>query len=98
MHRAAACLGQAEYDTIYIGSPIYWGTMPQPMWTQLEKLSFAGKTIRVFTTHEGSGIGNVLSDVKKICNGANVLDDAIAIEGSTVNIAKNEIENWINNI
>ena len=29
-----------DYDVIYIGSPIYCGTMPQPMFTQLEKLNF----------------------------------------------------------
>ena len=58
------------YDTIYIGAPIYWGTMPQPMFTQLEKLNWEGKNVKVFTTHEGNGIGNVLNDVKKICYNA----------------------------
>lgn len=88
----------SEYDVIYIGSPIYWGTMPQPMFTQLERLNFEGKTVRVFTTHEGSGLANVLNDVKKICKGANVLDDAIAIKGSLVRNSKDKVESWINNI
>ena len=64
-----------EYEVIYIGSPIYWGTMPQPMFTQLERLNFEGKKIKVFTTHEGSGLGSVVSDVKRICRGAQVDDN-----------------------
>ena len=85
-----------EYDTIYIGSPIYWGTMPNPMFTQLERLNWHGKNVRVFTTHEGNGLGKVLEDVKRVCYGANVNDNAIAILGHEVNDAKNQINTWIN--
>jgi len=35
----------SEYDVIYIGAPIYWGTMPQPMFTELERLDFNGKLL-----------------------------------------------------
>ena len=85
----------SEYEVIYIMSPIYWGTYAPELETQLKELDFTGKTIRVITTHEGSGLGNVLSDVKKICIGANVLDDAIAIQGSTATKSKSKIEQWI---
>lgn len=84
----------SDYEVIYIGSPIYCGTMPMSMFTQLEKLDFTGKIIKVFTTHEGSGLGTVVSDVKRICKGANVLD-SIAIQGSLVHESKEKIENWI---
>ena len=84
------------YDTIYIGAPIYWGTMPQPMFTQLEKLNFEGKNIKVFTTHEGNGIGSVLEDVKRICYNANVSDNALAIFGHEVANKKEEVGNWVN--
>lgn len=85
-----------EYDTVYIGSPIYWGTMPQPMFTQLEKLNFAGKNVNVFTTHEGNGLGNVLNDVKTICSNANVSDNALAVFGHEVNNAKEQVRAWVN--
>ena len=61
----------------------------------LEKLDFTGKTIKVFTTHEGSGLGTVVSDIKKICKGANILD-SLAIQGSFVHEAKEKVRNWIN--
>ena len=51
----------SQYEVIYIGAPCYWGVMPQEMVTQLEKLDFAGKTIRIFVTHEGSGVASIPS-------------------------------------
>ena len=85
----------SEYEVIYIMSPIYWGTYAPEMETALKNLDFTGKTIRIITTHEGSGLANVVSDVKRICVGANVLDDAIAIKGTDAKNSKTKIENWI---
>ena len=91
----AHCLNNIdEYEVIYIGSPIYWGSMPAELFTALKEVDFTGKTIRVFTTHEGSGLGNVLEDVKKICSGAEVLD-GLAIVGSQVKNSKQKVEDWI---
>ncbi len=72
----------SRYEVIYIGAPVYWGIMPQEIITQLEKLDFTGKIVRVFTTHEGSGLGSIPAQVKKVCKGANVLEDGIAIRGA----------------
>lgn len=84
----------AEYDVIFIGAPVYWGTMPQPMFTQLEKLDFAGKTVMPFCTHEGSGLAGIPSDVKDIAKGATV-KQGLAIVGSDVGSSKNKVEKWI---
>ena len=82
------------YDVIFIGGPIYWGTLPQPMFTQLERLDFKGKVIMPFSTHEGSGLAGVARDVKKYCQGAEV-KPGLAIVGSNVNSAKPSLERWI---
>ncbi len=82
------------YDTVFIGGPIYWGTLPQPMFTQLGRLDFTGKTVMPFSTHEGSGLGSVVSDIKKICKGADVRF-GLAISGSSVSGSKNIVEKWI---
>ena len=84
-----------NYDVIYIGSPVWWGVMPQPMVTQLEKLDFSGKTVRVFTTHEGSGLGSIPSQVKRLCVGTYVLDNSLAIKGSSAKAARSKVEDWI---
>ena len=86
----------SNYDVIFIGAPIYWGTMPQPMFTLLEKLDFNNKIVMPFTTHEGSGLANVVTDIKKIAKGANI-KAGLAIVGSSVNTAKGKVEQWIKN-
>ena len=85
----------SEYEVIYIMSPIYWGTYAPEMETALKDIDFTGKTIRIVTTHEGSGLASVPSDVKRICKGANVLDDAIAIRGADCKNARSKVENWV---
>lgn len=85
----------SEYEVIYIMTPIYWGTYAPEIETAIKDLDFTGKTIRVITTHEGSGLANVVSDVKRICKGANVLDDALAIVGSQAKDSKDIVERWI---
>ena len=85
----------SKYEVIYIGAPVYWGIMPQEMITQLEKLDFSGKVVRIFTTHEGSGLGSIPSQVKRVCKGANVLEDSIAIRGTYAKSSKDKIEKWL---
>ena len=84
-----------EYEVIYIMTPIYWGTYAPEIETAIKDLDFSGKTIRIITTHEGSGLANVVNDVKRICRGANILDDAIAILGSQAKNSKSKIAEWI---
>ena len=84
----------SSYEVIYIGSPIYWGGMPEELFTALKGLNYSGKTIRPFTTHEGSGLSGVPRQLKDICNGAEVLD-GLAINGSQVNNSKQKVENWV---
>ena len=82
------------YNTIYIGYPNYWGTMPMPMWTQLEKLDFTGKTIKPFVTHEGSGFGKSLKDLEKLCPGSEI-KNGLSIQGGNVHNAKDIVSQWM---
>ena len=84
----------SEYDTIYIGFPNWWSTLPMPLWTQLEKLDFSNKTIRPFVTHEGSGMGRSAKDIKKLCPGANITKE-LSIQGSFVSESKDKVERWV---
>ena len=84
----------SSYDVIYVGSPIYWGGMPEEMFTALKGLDYSGKIIRPFTTHEGSGLSGVPRQLKEICVGAEILD-GLAITGSQVNDSRQKVEDWI---
>lgn len=84
----------SEYEVIYVGSPIYWGGMPEELFTALKGLDYSGKIVRPFTTHEGSGLSGVPRQLKEICVGAEVLD-GLSIIGSQVNNSKKKVEDWI---
>ena len=85
----------SAYDTVYIMSPIYCGTYAPELETALREADFAGKTVRVISTHEGSGLANMLRDVKKNCKGAVVEEKGLAIKGSQAKDSKPIIEKWL---
>lgn len=82
------------YDTIFLGYPNYWGTMPMCVFTFLEHFDFSGKTILPFCTHEGSGMGRSEADIRRLCPGARV-KKGLAIHGTEVHRAKNSIRHWL---
>ena len=83
-----------NYDTIYLGYPNYWGTMPMAVFTFLEHFDFTGKTVYPFCTHEGSGMGSSERDIKRLCPGAR-LEKGLAIRGGSVDRSETEIKKWL---
>ena len=76
-----------QYDTIYLGYPIWAGTCPMCVFTFIEAHDgFAGKTVLPYSTHEGSGLGRSIEDLKQLCPEAS-LKAGVAIKGSTVQSA-----------
>ncbi len=88
--------GMEGCDVIYLGYPNYWGTMPMAVFTFLEHMDFSGKTIRPFCTHEGSGLGSSLRDIRRLCPGAAV-ETGLAIRGGSVDQSKEAIRCWLGN-
>ena len=86
-----------EYDTIFIGGPVWWGTYPQVMFTLFRDINLDGKTVIPFTTHEGSGLASCVSDVKKAFPKANVTK-GFSIYGHEVRSGKPKVEKWINGL
>ena len=84
----------SQYDTIFIGGPIWWGTYPQVMFTFFKDHDLSGKTIIPFVTHEGSGLASTVSDIKKAWPNATV-KDGFAIYGHEVRSGKAKMEKWI---
>ena len=62
-----------QYDTVYIGIPVWWGKLPQPMVSFFESYDFSGKTIIPFNTHMGSEDGGTYETIKELEPGATVL-------------------------
>ena len=87
-----------DYDTVFIGGPIWWGTYPQVMFSFFSKYDLNGKTIIPFSTHEGSGLGSAVSDLKKAYPNA-TFGKAFSILGHDVRTkGKAEVEKWLKSI
>lgn len=82
------------YDTVILGYPCWWGTMPQAVFTFLESADFSGKKILPFCTHEGSGMGRSESDIKRLVPKASV-KKGLAIVGSACKESESELKNWL---
>ncbi|MBR6947389.1 MAG: flavodoxin [Muribaculaceae bacterium] len=83
-----------QYDTIFIGGPVWWGTYPQVMFTFFRDYDLNGKTIIPFTTHEGSGLASCVEDVKRAYPNADV-KPGFAIYGHDVRSGRNKVEKWL---
>ncbi len=82
------------YETVLLGYPNWWGTMPMAVYTFLEQHDLGGKTILPFCTHEGSGLGRSVQEIVKLCPKADVRE-GLAIRGGSIGSAKPEIEKWL---
>ena len=88
-----------DYDTIFVGYPNWWGDMPMPVYTFLEKNNFSGKTVIPFMTSFSSGTSGTFNTIKSIANGANVLE-GIHIYQNKIdqNNYENDIITWLNGL
>lgn len=83
-----------QYDTVFIGGPVWWGTYPQVMFTFFRDYDLNGKTIIPFTTHEGSGLASCVDDVKEAYPNA-VVKPGFAIYGHEVRSGRAKVEKWL---
>lgn len=84
----------SQYQTIFVGGPVWWGTWPQVMFSFFKKYDLNGKTLIPFTTHEGSGLGACVDDLKDTYPQANVTGQ-FSIYGHDVRDGKDRVEKWL---
>ena len=91
----------AQYDTIFLGYPIWWGAVPRVMMTFLEANDFSGKTIIPFCTHGGSGLAGTEREIADACPNAKVLS-GLAIVGKTAQndfpAAQKDVDAWLKDL
>ena len=61
----------ADYDTVFIGFPIWWYVAPHIIHSFVESYDFTGKTLVPFATSGGSGMGKTVDELRKLCPNAN---------------------------
>ena len=87
----------ADYDTVFIGYPIWWSDMPMIMYTFFEEYDFSGKTIIPFSTHGGSSFAGTPATIQQLEPNANMLD-GLTISRNNIQEAEQQIVNWVNGL
>ena len=88
----------SKYDTIFIGYPIWWGTMPMSVYTFLEQHDFAGKNIVLFSTHGGSGLADTVGTITNIESSAAVNPRAFTVYRDQVTEAAGDVNSWLQSL
>lgn len=66
-----------QYDTVFIGFPIWWYQAPRIIETFLESYDFTGKTVIPFATSGGSGMGGTNKALAPSCKGARLVEGKV---------------------
>ena len=80
-----------EYDTVFVGFPIWWYVAPTIINTFLESYNLTGKTIIPFATSGGSGMGKTNEKLMPSCKGAKLLDGKVL----KANAGTKELDDWV---
>lgn len=90
----------SNYDTIYVGYPIWWYTMPMVIYSLFEQNDFAGKTVIPFTTHGGSRLADSLRQIVRMQPQARLVTRALSISRNDVSGSDipAQVEQWVKQV
>ena len=84
----------AQYDTVFVGFPIWWYQAPRIIETFLESYDFSGKTVIPFATSGGSGMGKTNEKLAPSCPGARLLHGKVFNSYSS----KADLSAWVDTL
>lgn len=82
-----------DYDTVFLGFPNWWNTLPMPVVTFLTRHDFTGKRIIPFNTNGGGGFGKSLNAIEKYAGGAQIAE-GLTVHGTRVEDSEMTIKQW----
>ena len=89
----------SEYDTVFLGFPVWATTIPQAIRSFMREYDLSGKTVIPFCTHDGYGSGNSYTQIKNECADSTVLDGltipAADIVGKDLTSVNNRVTDWL---
>ena len=81
------------YDRIFVCGPCWCGTYPIPVFAQLDRLDLKGKKVFPVMTHEGSGFGNSVKDLKRLYPDT-VFGEGLTVTGSSAATSCSVVSDW----
>ena len=88
----------ADYQNVIIGTPVWWYTVPMPIYSFLDTYDLSGKKIMVFTTHEGSGLADAINVIRQQEPQASVNATGFQTRGASAGSQSNAINEWLNGL
>ena len=86
----------AQYDTVLLGYPNWWASIPMPVASFLEEYDFSGKTIIPFCSHGGGRFGQSLTAITKLAPNT-VMGDALSVHYSGGSSLSGDVAEWLKN-
>lgn len=86
-----------QYDTVILVFPVWWGTIPGAVKSFLQSSDLEGKTIYPLVTHGGSGVGNNVEDIRKLCK-ADVSGKVLEVFDDDVTDAAGAVSEWLKSL
>lgn len=83
------------YKTIFLCTPVWHGTLPQPVKMFLKANDFSGKTIYLFGAHLGSGFGDQLAQIRALCPDAKVRKGKTYLGDATNKSVSKSVKKWV---
>ena len=83
-----------QYDTVFVGFPIWWYREPSIIDTFMEAYDFTGKTVIPFATSGGSGLGDSYKNLQALAPGAKVING----EKFAVSVSGERLKEWVDGI
>ena len=83
-----------QYDTVFVGYPVWAGDLPQAVRAFLTGYDWTGKTVIPFCTHNGYGAGRSFSTVEELASGAQVLE-GIALDSASLPDVGAQVDQWL---
>ncbi len=87
----------SRYDMVVLVFPVWWGTVPGAVKSFLQSDDLSGKTIYPLVTHGGSGAGNSVEDIRKLCK-ADVSNDVLEVFDDDVTNAAGAVSEWLKSL
>ncbi|HIZ77323.1 MAG TPA: flavodoxin [Firmicutes bacterium] len=88
----------AQYNTIFVGYPNWWGDMPMALYSFFDEYDFSGKTIIPFNVHNGSGLSRTIETIQELEPNATVIEDGFTISEDDVENAGENVSTWLNEL
>ena len=87
-----------QYDTIFLGFPNWWYTVPMAIHSFLDEYDFSGKTIIPFVTHGTGGLASTINDIKADLPDSVIVKEAVGVYRPEVDESRPKVEEWLDGL